>query len=503
MITVNPKWRHFMSTTTGSCVIFLFCIGIFSQCHAPDQELSHRKDLNIILIAVDTLCAKHIGCYNDEISFTPNIDKLAKNGVRFSRAYSTSSWTQPAVASLFTSLTNQNHGLQKIGGVLSSKFETLAEILQTKGYKTAGIISSPILGEKYGFSQGFDFFLQVNNKSLFETGKSITSHKVSDQAIAWLEKTYQQFGHSPFFLFLHYFDPHWLYRNHSEFYVDIDYKGKLTPETGMLQLLEKLPELTQDDIAYLISLYNAEIAYTDHYIGRLLAFLEKSKLVENTLIILTADHGEEFMQHNYIGHVQSLYEELIHVPLIFYTPEVFPPHTVDAPVSILDIIPTIFGLSSKPTDRSEWEGISLLPYLFNNYTPEEHRDVFSSVSFDTPLDSIETKGNALKTALANIISKLKNIKNIKKNAHKTALINKSFKLIHDKPTDTWELYNLADDPMEQKNLAQIMPDMLSTMTSKIRKFENRQTEKDNNNTRKHPVLSADEIEQLKSLGYIR
>lgn len=470
-----------MTMRIASCVIPLFGICVLAQCHAPDRRSPRLEDLNIVLIVVDTLSARHLGCYNDEISFTPNIDKLARDGVLFSRPYSTTSWTQPAMASLFTSLTNESHGLQEIDGVLAPSFETLAEILQSKGYKTAGIISSPVLTKEKGFAQGFDTYLQENRGGVLLSGIPITSHKVSDRSIAWLKANSEHFDDSKFFLFLHYFDPHSNYQDHRELSIATDYKGKLTPGMMYPDILKRLPELTQDDVNYLISLYNEEIAYTDQHIGRLLSYLEESHLIEDTLIILTADHGEEFLQHDYIGRCHSLYEELIHVPLIFHAPKIFPSHTVDAPVSILDVVPTIFGLSRKPIERPAWKGVSLLPYLLDPHISEGHRDVFSSVAFVNPFDPLDPM----------------------KNAHKTALVNGTFKLIHDKPSDTWELYDLADDPMEQKSLSETMPTTLSTMVSRVRWFENRQIDKSGSDEETHLDLSADEIKQLRSLGYIQ
>jgi hypothetical protein len=123
----------------------------------------------------------------------------------------------------------------------------------------------------------------------------------------------------------------------------------------------------------------------------------------------------------------------------------------------------------------------LLPFLLDPDISEGHRDVFSSVAFVNPFDPLDPM----------------------KNAHKTALVNGTFKLIHDKPSDTWELYDLADDPMEQKSLSETMPTTLSTMVSRVRWFENRQIDKSGSDEETHLDLSADEIKQLRSLGYIQ
>jgi arylsulfatase A-like enzyme len=473
--------RHPMSTTLMPPAMLFVGLLIFAACDASDQRSAKLEDPNIVLIVVDTLSARHIGAYNEEISFTPSIDKLAENGALFSRSYSTTSWTQPAMASLFTSLTNESHGLTTINDALSLELETLAETLESRGYKTAAVISSPLLTEKHGFAQGFETFLQTNMQRPFTSHIPITSAKVSNRSIAWLHENSRHFDESRFFLFAHYFDPHWQYRSHGGLATRTNYRGQIEPGMDIHEIRERSDQLTRKDIDYLIGLYNEEIAFTDQQIGRLLSFLDESGLIENTLIILTADHGEEFLQHDDIGHSQSLYEELIHVPLIFHAPEIFEPRIVDSPVSILDVVPTIFELSSDPIDRPEWEGISLLPYLFDEEPLEDHRNVFSSVAFVNPFDPLDPK----------------------KNTHKTALISGDFKLIHDRPTDSWELYNLSQDPLEKKPLAETRPDILGAMMSRILNFENRQTGRSGSDPESHDLLGDDELEALKNLGYIR
>ena len=117
-----------MTARFASFAVLLMGIGALAGCSKPARRSARLEDLNVVLIVVDTLSARHVGCYNNEVSFTPNIDKLARDGVLFSRSYSTTSWTQPAMASLFTSLTNERHGLQEIDGALAPSFETLAEM---------------------------------------------------------------------------------------------------------------------------------------------------------------------------------------------------------------------------------------------------------------------------------------------------------------------------------------------------------------------------------------
>ena len=481
----NPGTIDRRLTRMASLVLLASLVGILAHCekrdHEQGQKSRHFDDLNVVLITVDTLSARRIGSYNAEISTTPTFDKLARGGVLFTRPYSTTSWTQPAMASLFTSLSNERHGLEKFGRVLRPEVETLAEGLRAKGYATASVISSPLLTEQYGFGQGFDVVFQENKVGVFLSSDTITSPDVSDRSIKWLKENATTSSESNFFLFAHYFDPHWNYRNHRDLSIDVPYTGQITEDMGFSQLLNLLPDLTQRDADYLLSLHDEEIAFTDHHVGKLLAFLEDSKLIENTLIILTADHGEEFLEHGEIGHHQSLYEELILVPLIFYLPNILPAHSVDSPVSILDVVPTVFGLLGATESRAEWEGVSLVAALLDESPSEVARDIFASIAFDHPLDPLDLEGQV----------------------YKTALVNGDFKLIHDQPTDTWELFNLADDPFETTSLAESMPGRLDSMILKVRKFESRPTEGIANERESDLELSPDEIKELKSLGYVQ
>ncbi|MDC0357591.1 sulfatase [Oligoflexia bacterium] len=446
---------------------------VFVGCQKSASKLPDLEKLNIVMIVVDTLGAEHIGSYNNKVKHTPNIDRLAKNGVRFSKAFGTAPWTKPTISSMFTSLMPARHGVQRSRDKLPSKHTTLAEMLKSKGFDTSAIISHVLIGKKYGYAQGFKEYLNVNQKG--QVHATITSEVVTDKAVAWLDKRVKEKAQANFFLFLHYFDPHFFYQDHPQFDFTSEYKGALKAGMNIRKLRAMIPELTADDIRYLKELYSEEVAYTDQQIGRFLARLEQLNFSENTLVIFLSDHGEEFMRHGWIGHTRTLHDELIHLPLIFNLPKYLKPRVVDYPVSQIDLVPTLMSMLKEPVADPVWEGTSLVPFLLGQGDSKQKRNIYSEVDF------VST-------------TKLKD-------AHKTALIAGDYKLIHDKPTNTWTLFNRVLDPEELKNLATEKKDVLAQMSKKILAYEQRAAQPDNVKAPEVEINEA-EIEQLESLGYM-
>ncbi len=436
------------------------------------------EDLNVVMIMVDTLGIAHTGYYNNQYSHTPNIDKLAQNGVSFTQAYATSSWTKPAIASIFTSYMPSHHKNTQIYDILSQDLCTLAEHFQNKGFKTAGIISHQIIDKQFGFSQGFETYIQMNKCPNSDPHWQITSKSITDESIKWLNNNMGQ-NNSHFFLFVHYFDPHYAYRHHPQFDLTSQYQGNLTPGMGYHTLMKKRSKFSKEDIDYLVGLYHEEIKYTDFHIGRLLSYMEDRDIAKKTLVLFVADHGEEFMQRGSLGHGQTLYNEVIHVPFIFYLPGILSSHMVELPVSQLDIMPTLLSMSRVPVLDPTWEGISLIPYLKNSKYPSPSRDIFSEVSV------------AAEGYFSNLCSE------------KTAVINGKDKLIFDKPTNSWEIYNLGNDPEELKKIPEKKAPRFSELSDKIRTYREGQKAYQESDPASKLKYTPKDLQQLKSLGYIQ
>lgn len=443
----------------------LMALGLGTKLWAESKD-TPRPAPNIVLIVVDTLAANFIGAYHrprqdNYVSPSPNIDRISSQAVTFLNAYSSSSWTKPAVASIFTGLYPSEHGVTSIKADLTANFETLPEMLKRQGYKSAGFVSHDFISPSTGYAQGFDQYKLVNLAQ--HVHRSVTSDQISDLAINFLNNE----SKDKFFLFLHYFDPHFNYFHHAEFSRTSEYRGKLSSGFEMRQLLKMLGQLQPQDIDYLKGLYEEEIAYTDFHIGRVLELLEKRRLDKNTILIITADHGEEFLEHGSLGHTRSLFQELIHVPLIVAWPSYYSTQQVSENVSTLDIAPTILDILGV-TPSKKLSGQSLSTLLRGG--KESSRVVYSEVDYNT--ESIK--------------------------AFKISAIIDGQKAIFDKSKKQYEFFDLASDPQEK------FPQNSGAAFATIQKLVEEFVGTHSKLGAEQPVSSfkADDIENLKSLGYL-
>jgi arylsulfatase A-like enzyme len=322
---------------------------------------------NVLLISIDSLRPDHLHCYGYGPETSPNIDRLAAEGVVFEHVIADSSWTLPTHVSLLTGLTSQVHRVTFDGHRLAPERTTLPEVLGAAGYRTHGIWSGPYLHPIFGFDQGFgpgdyvgvigpsayddpDFFGGDDPREVARTRRqlnqashrTITSPAVTRRAVDFLEAH----GNEPFFLFLHYFDVHYDYVPPEEIWrrFDPDYRGNLTsvPFSDDGRINREMPE---GELRHLRALYDGEIFFTDHYVGRLLDALERLGLADETLVVLTSDHGEEFFEHGEKGHRKNLFDETLRVPLVLRLPGHLEAGTrVTTQARHIDVLPTILDL---------------------------------------------------------------------------------------------------------------------------------------------------------------
>jgi arylsulfatase len=279
-------------------------------CSSVDERLP--VDADIVVITVDTLRADHLSCHGHERRTSPRIDALAAEGVRFRHAISQAPWTLPAMATLHTGLYPSEHLAVRNDTSIHQDAGTLAEALRSAGYHTVGVISHYFVGSKYGFARGF---VEFDESSIGEDDVT-NSAEVTHRALQQVEAAP---GDAPFFLWVHYFDPHYVYLRHPEIGFADDYSGPLRSVPLTLTALEELqekPEVSQEDLQYIKDVYDEEIASTDHWIGELLDGVRGVRGARPTLIVLTADHGEYFLERGRFGHGLDIFEELVHVPLI-------------------------------------------------------------------------------------------------------------------------------------------------------------------------------------------
>jgi arylsulfatase A-like enzyme/Flp pilus assembly protein TadD len=424
--------------------------------HTPGT-LDLRPSPNVLLISIDTLRADHVGAYGAEAK-TATIDALAEGGVVFERSISSAPITLPSHASLFTGTYPIFHGVRDNGSFrLDDEHVTLAETFEGAGYRTAAFIGSFALDSRFGLDQGFehydDFYGDTGGYRLVRLqegaaepgGREFYDYTISERpaddvlgpALDWLIGL----GDEPWFAFIHIWDPHHPYLPPSPF-----------------------RESHPDD------LYTGEIAYVDEALGRFLRELEEAEELSNTLVVLTADHGEGLGEHGEKTHGMFAYESTLHVPLILQWQDVIPARRrVPARVRLIDLAPTILELAGLPPQETH-QGESLVSLILDP-SGEEGREIYFE-------------------ALAN---------NLNRNwAPLTGVYNGSFKFV-DLPIP--ELYDLETDPKENRNLYEEQEDKGRELRSSLQQVvaafsteESRKAETEN--------LDSETVSRLQALGYV-
>jgi arylsulfatase A-like enzyme len=364
------------------------------------------------MIVVDALRPDHVGCYGYDRPTSPNIDRLAERGVVFEHAICHAPWTKSSFASMMTSLYPFQHGVLEWASVMADTFVTLPEILTLNGYDTFAVINQVTLSDRFKVIRGFD---EVSEAKEFERDAVETT----DDCIDLIKR-----ARRPFFLLVHYFDVHSPYDPPPEYVRLIRREGDMDPlrEETADQGAGSDRHAVRDQL-----LYDGCIRYTDESVGRLIDYLDSQGLRQNTLIILTADHGEAFWEHGTFSHGEQLYDEAIKVPLILDPPgEDHRPAPISPQVQHVDLLPTIVDVAGI-TDTEYREGMSLLSLIETGERDGAGRGFL-------PEDVALCEGPILRTP------------GLK------ALRRSDWKVIVEPVTSTIEVYNLIEDPGEQVNL---------------------------------------------------
>lgn len=309
---------------------------------------------NVLLVSIDSLRADHVGANGYERDTTPHLDALGAAGAVFRTAISPSSWTVPAHMTLLTGLPPEAHGVNKIWNRLAPDVVTLAEVLQANGYVTAGFVAGATLRGVHGYTQGFDLY----DESVVPPGGRAAQSMASSPAVIglverWLVEWADAGRRQPFFAFVHLWDVHYDYAPPPPYdsLFDPTYEGDLDASNFERNkaLHAKMPARDRDR---LIALYDGEIRFTDEWLGRLFATLDRMQLTTDTIVVVTADHGDEFFEHGLKGHAKTLFDEVIRVPLLIrYPRRVAPRQVIDEQVRLQDVAPTILGLAEiSPSD---------------------------------------------------------------------------------------------------------------------------------------------------------
>lgn len=457
---------------------------------------------NILLIVLDCVRADHLSCYGYGRETSPNIDRIAEQGVIYNQAISPSPWTLPSHASLFTGTYVSRHRTDLDNRYLDRSFITLAEVLKQRGYNTVGLSSNAWVSRETGLDRGFDLYYNMNRPP-YESGRKLKAYQKCANYIYWnylykrydygarninnlLRKFFKSYSRqSPFFIFINYLEAHLKYEPPRKFRHSFLRKSedKYVPQDAWAYLVGAVG-MTEEDFYILKALYDAEIRYMDFRVGEIIELLEKAGILDHTMIIITADHGENIGDHGLMDHQFSLHDSLSHVPLIIRYPDIFPRGLrIQSQVQSVDLFSTLCDILQVDDDRIEaqLQGKSLLPSLSGNK--------LRSYAFS----------EYLVPNLQHLERKFPHHDYSKYNASYRTIRTENFKLIYTIPNGSYQLYNLQDDPMEEKDVSKIYTEVtgefltsLTEWTSQVSSYQGK----------RNIQLDDDTIIMLKSLGYM-
>ena len=322
--------------------------------------LPEIRPRNVIVWLVDTVRADKLSPWNPDTRVeTPGLARWARRAVVFDQARTQENWTKPSVATLLTGLLPWQHTALSGEAVLPRSVEMLSETLQDAGFATAGFVCNGYVSRTFGFHQGWDSW-----RNYIKEGRRTAARFVASDVLSWLDEREPS---KPFFLYVHTIDPHVPYIPPDDVLARYDgepYDGPVD-FTRDRELLEKIKagslRLNARDKRRLEALYDGEITYHDAHFAAVLQGLERRGLADDTLVVFTADHGEELFDHDSVGHGHSLFEELLHVPLVMRIPGTDATR-VDEPVGLVDVMPTILDALGRPPS-AESTGRSVLPLI--------------------------------------------------------------------------------------------------------------------------------------------
>lgn len=316
---------------------------------------------NLLVVVVDTLRADRLGVYGYDRPTSPRFDAFARRATTFERASSPSSWTKPSIASLFTSRYPSEHGALSYATSLTPQVPSLAELLQRGGYRTVGVAGNFVhLGERDGFARGFDVWETLSYRAEDAPGEHspASAGQINERALELIDVDTER----PLFLYVHYMEPHTPWRppeyQRSRF-ARSHGRGAVAATSHVVELAAGRRSAEPGEVAWLSDLYDAEIATADAAFGELLDALRARGWLERAMVVVTADHGEEFGEHGGFFHGHTLHGELLQVPLLIRAPGQRTASRRLEPVDLLDIPTTVLAAAGIPAAES-MRGRSLL-----------------------------------------------------------------------------------------------------------------------------------------------
>jgi len=444
-------------------LLLLLDIGVFLY-----GKIHVNEGPNVVFIVIDALRQDHLGCYGYGRGTSPNIDALAQEGVIFKNAYSSSPWTKPSVASLFTSLYPNKHKAIDGNHILPEGVLTIAEILKNEGCSTFFLdAGNNYIGKKFNFHQGFDFVFNERINAADLTGKFLS--------------LFPKLQERRFFVYLHYMDVHLPYNKNKYNGLFAQKMRKPLFEPGKIshkdiKRLTLANKLSIEDKEYLVSLYDGQIRFVDENIERIISTLKSNNMLKDTLVVVTSDHGEEFWDHDHFEHGHTLYDELIRVPLVL-AGDKLKHSSIKTRVSSVDLLPTVLKKLNVKPNKYKLKGAGLL-----NKSNRKSDKLESSIFTMGTLRGDEKYGL--------IYGNKKLIINTRNKKGKP-------KLIGYRKRSKFEFYDMTRDPLEKENMAENDRKNMSRLKNVLDKFLNNESPFKS----KRVIIDKKTKERLKTLGY--
>jgi arylsulfatase A-like enzyme len=456
---------------------------------APERAEARTRP-NVLLIVADTLGAAYLGAFGGASGVSPHIDALLSDGYSFRRAYAQYANTLVSHASLFTALYPLHHGVYP-GQPARWLEESLVAHFARAGYRTAAFTEGAFVSANFGFAAGFDAYDDgaIGLEDQMRGGAARTFSRAAD----WLER----FGRNGrFFLFVHTYEVHSPYLPEGEDSLHI--ARDLTPDDDRLlsrefqsaRMLEHnsgRQRLEERDLARLAALHAAEIHSLDRLLGDFLGQLDALGLADDTLLVFSSDHGDQFGEHGKVGHGETLHNRVLHVPLGLRWPGVVPRGSSEVPVQLVDVMPTLLDLAGIEPAQ-ELDGRSLAPILRAEKAPEV-RAAFS-----------EQRSARGECALLGLPERCR--------LDRISVQTQRFKLVESKLPAGSQLYDLREDPLERDDVAALHPDEVRRHGALLEAYRNtgeaRRAEPDpadESAPSPAPVIDSDALERLRVLGY--
>jgi len=505
----------------GTAVLILLIVLCALPSGSPDSDVASDarppSDLSVLFILVDATCADHLGCYGYGRPTSPSVDRLAAQGVLCANAHANGSRTKETTASLFTSLQPSAHGMSRLSGALPESSPSFTERMKLAGYRTAMFSANAIVSPVFGFDRGVDHFYsdtppnvrraivpQLFRVLATTVGRRLpflrffhaalmrlepilpgvrtmpayaggSADVLNREFLSWLDED----PDAPFFAYIHYMEPHIPYAPPPPFdtMFDPDHEGprviNIPPDSWLFLPFLEGTEIPEPERVNMVAQYDGAIAFFDQQLGLLLEELAGRGLTERLLVVVTADHGEEFFEHRGWGHGHSMYEELTHIPLIFWCPGRIPAGHVDrTTIRQIDIMPTVLGAVDleQEFEVAGLTGLNLWRILESGTDLGRELPVFT-----------ELYGGGM---------------------FMRALTVGSHKVVHARYGDqeTVLLFDLESDPEEMTDISSVRPDVTSSLLSML---ESMYAESSSGRLETRAgVMDEGTRERLRALGYV-